>query len=258
MKKFILLFVLMGLLFIVEVKGFQWIPGREGEELLFFPSGRFVNGISSGFENILADFIWIEAGVYYGGHRMTDRRYPYLYHILDVLTDLDPYFISAYTLGAALLSDDVERTDLSMDLLNKGIYNNPTSWEIPFIKGFIHYIYTKDYHEASRWFLLASKKEDAPDMVFKFATWTMVSGKGVEVALRLWLSIYYSSKSLLMKEKAIKGLTKILRMQALRFEEDRGYFPHSLSELKKLGYIPFIPYLDVGRFVLIENEIRIE
>ncbi len=258
MKKLTLIIILIVLLAIVELKGFKWIPRREGEELLFFPSGRFVGGIASGFENLFADFIWIETGVYFGEHRMSDRKYPYLYHILDVLTDLDPKFLPAYTIGSILLSDDVKRIDLSMELLNKGMFKNPDSWQVPFVKGFIYYLYTKDYHEASKWFLISSMKEDAPDMVFKFATWTMSVGDGIDVALKLWLRFYYFSKSQLMKERSIKGIAKVLADQAFRFKVDRGYYPRSLSELEEAGYIPFIPRIDIGRFALRENKIIIE
>ncbi|MCK4571610.1 hypothetical protein KAT89_01640 [candidate division WOR-3 bacterium] len=258
MKRVLLLIVLIGLLVIVEITCFEWIPRREGEELLFFPSGKFLQGITLGFDNLIADFIWIEAGVYFGGHRMTDRKYPYLYHILDVLTDLDSRFLPAYTIGSILLSDDVKRIDLSMKLLNKGMLKNPDSWEIPFLKGFIHYLFTKNYREASKWFLISSMKENAPDMTFKFATWTLIAGEGVDVALKLWLRFYNISKSALMKEKAIKGISKVLSDQAFRFKEDRGYSPRSLWEMVEENYIPFIPRIDIGEFVLKEDKIIIE
>lgn len=258
MKKSLLLIPLIILLVIVEAKCFEWIPEGKGEELLFFPKGPFVGIISSGFENLFADFIWIEAGVYFGGHRMADRKYPYLYHILNVQTDLDPRFIPAYTLGGVLLADDAKRTDYSMKLLNKGMFNNPNRWEIPFVKGFIHYIYTKDYREASKWFLISSMKKDAPDMTLKFAVWTLASGEGVDVALKLWLRLYNISKSHLLKEKAIKALTKVLQDQVLHFKEDKGHYPRSLSELIETDYISFIPRLDIGKFVLKENQISIE
>ncbi len=258
MKRLILLVILIGLLVVVEIEFFEWIPRREGEEFLFFPSGKFVGGIASGFESLFADFIWIESGVYFGEHRITDREYPFLYHILNVLTDLDPRFLPAYTIGGILISDDVKRVDLSIKLLNKGMFNNPNRWEVPFVKGFIYYLYTKDYREASKWFLISSMKEDAPDMALKFAAWTLASGESVDVALKLWLRLYNISKSQLMKEKTIKGLATILRNQVLKFKEDRGYYPHSLSEMVEADYIPFVPRLDIGKFTLKENKIIIE
>lgn len=258
MKRLIFIFILIFFLSITIRIGFKWIPVREGEELLFFPSGKFIHAISSGFDNLIADFIWIEAGVYFGEHRLSDRKYPYLYHIFNVLTDLDSKFLPAYTIGGILLCDDVKRVDLSMKLLNKGMFKNPDSWEIPFVKGFIHYLYTKDYIEASKWFLISSMKENAPDMTYKFATWTLLHGQGIEVAMNLWINFYYISKSDLMKEKAIKGMAKILYNQADRFKEEKGYFPSSLEEMVNNNFLPFIPRIDSLRFVLREKQIIIE
>lgn len=258
MRRVIFIFFLISLLAITVKVGFKWIPVREGEELLFFPSGKFIHVIASGFDNLFADFIWIEAVVYFGEHRLTDRKYPYLYHILNVLTDLDQKFLPAYTIGGILLCDDVKRLDLSMKLLDKGMFKNPESWEVPFVKGFIHYLYTKNYHEASKWFLISSMKENAPDMTYKFATWTLVSGQGIEIALNLWINFYYISKSELMKEKSIKGITKILLDQAYIFKIEKGYYPVSLDEMVKANYLPFIPQIDNRRFVLRENKIIIE
>lgn len=258
MKRFIFIFILIFSLAITVRVGFKWIPVREGEELLFFPSGKSIHAISSGFDNLVADFIWIEAGVYFGEHRLTDRKYPYLYHIFNVLTDLDSKFLPAYTIGGILLCDDVKRVDLSMKLLDKGMFGNPDSWEIPFVKGFIHYLYTKDYNEASKWFLISSMKENAPDMTYKFATWTLVYGQGIEVAMNLWINFYYISKNDIMKEKAVKGIAKILYNQANRFEEEKGYFPSSLEEMVNANFLPFIPRIDNLRFMLKEKQIIIE
>ncbi|MEA1913448.1 MAG: hypothetical protein U9N06_06435 [candidate division WOR-3 bacterium] len=258
MKRSAVLIILIVLLVFVEIKGFKWIPGVKGEELLFFPSGKFVQGITSGFDNLFADFIWIETGVYYGKHRMSDRSYHHLYHILEVLTDLDSRFIPAYTLGSMLLSDDAKRIDLGIKLLDKGLYKNPTYWEIPFTKGFIYYLYTKDYKEASKWFLISSYKEDSPEIALKFATWTLSLGKGVEVTLRLYLQFYNMSASKIFREKAIKGIMKVLRDQAMKFQRDKGYYPKSLSDMVERGYLPFIPKIDAGQFKIEEGKILYE
>jgi len=61
-----------------------------------------------------------------------------------------------------------------------------------------------------------------------------------------------------MKERSIKGISKVLADQAFRFKVDRGYYPRSLSEMEEAGYIPFIPRIDIGRFALRENKIIIE
>src|SRR3972149_10777571 len=134
------------------------------EELQYFPSGDFVQGKVGGFDMLFADWVWLRAIQYYGQHRLTDAKFTYLGHILDVLTTLDPRFIHAYTFGALLLTHDSAEPEKALQLLKKGNEKNPDRWEIPFTEGFIQYVFLKDYREAVRAFRLASSLPESPDM----------------------------------------------------------------------------------------------
>jgi hypothetical protein len=252
MKRIALILILIVLLALIETKGFKWLPKQQREELLYFPSNRFVKAVTAGSDLILADFLWIETGSYFGKHRRSDKLYPYLYHMLDIITDLDPKFIPPYTLGTILLATDARESDLALKFLDKGMRDNPELWQIPFTKGFIYYIHNKNLKEASKWFLLASYKKDAPEMVQKFATWTLYRSKGVELTLRLYLRLYEVSSSEIFIEKAIKGMAMILSDQYKQFYMDKGFYAGSLFDLYKYGYLPFIPQIPGGRFK-IEN-----
>jgi len=252
MKRLLLALVLILLLAVTEKKGFKWIPQQKREELLYFPSNEFVKATAGGFDLLVADFLWIETGSYFGKHRYTDRKYPYLYHMLDIITDLDPKFISVYTLGTILLTTDAGKSDLAIKLLRKGMRDNPNLWQIPFTIGFIYYIHNKSPGEAYKWFLIASYKKNAPEMVQKFATWTLYKAKGAELTLRLYLRLYAISSSEIFREKAIKGIEKVLSDQYKKFHEDRGYFAESLFDLYRHDYLPFIPQIPGGSFI-IEN-----
>jgi hypothetical protein len=255
MKKLLLVSVLIILLALTEKKGFKWIPKHEREELLYFPSNEFVKATTGGFDLLLADFLWIETGTYFGKHSYSDRSYPYLYHMLDIITDLDPKFIPVYTLGTILLTIEAHKSDLAQKLLDKGMRDNPELWHIPFTKGFIYYIHNRNPKEASKWFLIASYKEDAPEMVQKFAAWTLSKGKGVELTLRLYLRLYEISSSKIFTEKAIKGITKVLSDQYRLFHKDKGYYAGSFFDLYKAGYLPFLPQIPGGRFIIKNDEV---
>lgn len=255
MKKLLLALVLIILLALTEKKGFKWIPKQRREELLYFPSNEFVKATTGGFDILLADFLWIETGNYFGKHRRSDKSYPYLYHMLDIITDLDQKFIPVYTLGTILLTTDANESDLALKLLDKGMADNPEVWQIPFTKGFIYYVHNKDPEKASKWFLLASYKKDAPEIVQKFATWTLYKSKGVELTLRLYLRLYEISSSEIFIEKAINGITKVLSDQYKKFHKDKDYHAESLFDLYKAGYLPFIPQIDGGRFIIKDGEV---
>jgi hypothetical protein len=255
MKKSILLLVLISLLALTEIRGFKWAPKEQREELLYFPSNEFVKAVTGGFDLLLADFLWIETGLYFGKHRLGDKTYPYLGHMVNIITDLDPKFIPAYTFGAMLLTDDANKIELALRLLDKGIANNPELWQIPFTKGFILYLYSKNNLEASKWFLLASYRENAPEIALKFATWTLMKEKGVETTLYLYLRLYETSSSPIFKEKAIEGIIKTLSSQYRNFYKDKNYYAPSLSALYKAGYLPFIPEIPGGVFDINNGQI---
>ena len=40
------------------------------ETLLYLPSGRFLKPAALGFDELLADFLWVKAVTYFGGHLM--------------------------------------------------------------------------------------------------------------------------------------------------------------------------------------------
>jgi hypothetical protein len=252
MKRIALILILIVLLALIETKGFKWLPKQQREELLYFPSNRFVKAVTAGSDLILADFLWIETGSYFGKHRRSDKLYPYLYHMLDIITDLDPKFIPPYTLGTILLATDARESELALKFLDKGMRDNPELWQIPFTKGFIYYVHNKNPEKASKWFLLASFKKDAPEIVQKFATWTLYRSKGVELTLQLYLRLYEMSSSEIFIEKAIKGMAMILSDQYKQFYMDKGFYAGSLFDLYKYGYLPFIPQIPGGRFK-IEN-----
>jgi len=252
MKRLLLALILILLLALTEKKGFKWIPQQKREELLYFPSNEFVKATTGGFNLLLADFLWIETGSYFGKHRQSDRRYPYLYHMLDIITDLDPKFIQVYTLGTILLTTDARKSDLAIKLLHKGMRDNPDLWHIPFTMGFIYYVHDKNPEKAYKWFLIASYKENAPEMVQKFATWTLYKAKGVELTIRLYLRLYEISSSGIFREKAINGIEKVLSDQYQKFNIDKGYYPQSLFTLYRYDYLPFIPQIPGSTFI-IEN-----
>jgi len=255
MKRLFLAIILIVLLALTEIKGFRWIPKQQREELLYFPSNKFIKATTAGFDLLFADFLWIETGTYFGKHRRSDKSYPYLYHMLDIITDLDPRFIPPYTLGTILLTTEAKKSDLALKFLDKGMKDNPELWQIPFTKGFIYYIHNKNPSEASKWFLIASYKKNAPEMAGKFATWTLVHGKGVEVTLLLYLRLYDTSSSEIFKEKAIKGISKTLSDQYKQFHMDKGFYVKSLFALYKNGYLPFIPKIPGGIFRIENGEV---
>ena len=216
------------------------------EELLYFPSGIFVRESVVGYRNLVADAIWLEFIQYYGEHRLTDKKFRYLGHILDVLTDLDPKFVSAYTYGALLLVTDVQDSTRGMALLEKGMNNVPQAWEIPFTAGFLNYIFLRKYDLAGKYFAKAATLPDAPPSCFRFAGYVAQKMKEEDMALMILEEVLEKSKNKdeqdVLKYYIMKVHLKLLNEAFKTYRERTGKLPgRGLQELIRSGLVPALP-----------------
>jgi len=182
---------------------------RPTEELMYFPSGTFVRQSAMGQESALADIAWLRAIQYYGHHRLTDRRYDMIGHVFDVITTLDPQFVQAYVFGAVVLSQDAGKTKEALDLLRKGMRNNPEDWFLAFETGFVYYMVLHDYRSAARYFTLSSRLPDSPEFTSRFAAFVEEKAGRPETALELWKQVAAASKNKYIKEIAEEKAKKL-------------------------------------------------
>lgn len=219
------------------------------EELMYFPSGRFVKQAVLGYDHLAADLVWLRAVQYFGQHRMTDLKFEYLGHILDILTTLDPQFIHAYTFGALLLTHAAKEPDRAMELLQKGMRENPSDWRLPYITGFIHYVFLRDLRKAGEYFLKASRLPRASEKCLRFASFVYERAGEREVALRLWTELYNSTQNEIEKETALRYIKKLIMQGHIEsmekaIEEYRrvqGTHPSTLEQLVTGGFLKEIP-----------------
>ena len=222
-------------------------PNREKfEELLYFPSGVFVRESVVGYRNLAADAIWLEFIQYYGEHRLTDQKYRYLGHILDVLTDLDPRFVSAYTYGALLLVTDVQDSTRAMTLLEKGMKQVPQAWEVPFWAGFLNYIFFKKYDRAENFFAKAATLPNAPPSCFRFAGYVAQKMNEEDVSLAILEDVLAKSQNKdernVIMYYIMKLHLRVLNKAAKAYQEKIGKPPdRGLQELIRSGFISSLP-----------------
>lgn len=235
-------------------------------ELMYFPSGFALRTLSVGYHTPLADVVWLRFIQYYGEHRLTDARFDLMYHILDILTTLDPKFLYSYTLGALMLTHDARRPDQAEALLKKGMYSNPDEWRIPFTYGFINYIFLKEYRVAQAYFRVASTKPNAPDMPKRwYAFITYLKLGDLRASLALWTDLYNNSKNPEEKEIAliyIKNIKMKIDIDLLNekieaFTAQFGHPPVTIRELITSGYVEQLPEEPHGeRYYIREGKAR--
>jgi tetratricopeptide (TPR) repeat protein len=225
-------------------------------DLLYFSSPPAVKALALGYDGLLADIYWMRAIQYYGRRDEAQRRqipYKNLAALLDIVTTLDPGMIDVYRTGSVFLAEPepvgAGQPQKALELLDKGIAAHPRDWRLPFDKGFVHFWYTRDYREAGRAWLQASRIEGAPDWLAALAARGLSQGGAIEVARELWRRQLESAGRADLKENARNHLASIqvdedlwtLEYLVEKYAALRGALPRSLAALVAAGWIRTVP-----------------
>ena len=166
------------------------------------PNKDIVHITSIGFKNLMADIYWLRAIQYIWGNAIEAEYKKYLFAILDLITELNPYFESPYIVGQLLLPDYNSRYEklsgqdqstyikqgeqlglkwienfCNPEILDKifrednlGVIwkddtlKNPCkTYSIPYYLAYIYFFYLNDPLNASKYYKVASANENAPE-----------------------------------------------------------------------------------------------
>lgn len=205
----------------------RW-PRRNIEQLLYMPSGRHTKALTLGFSNLAADVLWIRAIGYFGGHALTDHDYPWLYHMLDQITTLDPSFRYPYLFGGITLAVERESGEESIALLKKGMAQYPGDWRFPFYIGFSSFYLLHDAERAAVFMRHAASLPAAPDFVPRLAASLMVESGRTAAAITFLEALAEGARDQTARDN-IRA-----KIEALR----AGHAPESLREFLSGGKAP--------------------
>jgi tetratricopeptide (TPR) repeat protein len=210
--------------------GFQRVfearyPSRSIENLLYLPTGENLKVMSLGFRSLLADALWVKAIGYFGGHNLTDREYPWLHHILDTVTTLDPLFRHPYLFGGIVLGVEGGDPAKSIQLLRKGMAYYPGDWRLPFYIGFNYFYFFKDPEAAAAYLKVAATLPAHPEYLPRLAASLLTKAGHLEAAIAFLETIAENTRD----ERVRQGLYE--KIEKLR----RGEIPESLEGLISTG-----------------------
>ncbi len=165
----------------------------------YLPTKEVAINSSFWFKNLKADIYWLETIQYIWSNALSSEYKKYLFSIIDLVTELNPYFEHPYSIGQLLLPSYNERyEDLSKNEQNKNTdqaitlwlkwiknfcdsekieliknennlqkiwteekYKNPCSeFKIPYYLAYIYYQYKKDPATAAIYYKVTSAIED--------------------------------------------------------------------------------------------------
>jgi hypothetical protein len=223
------------------------------EELLL-RSGSAVRQMSLGYNSLLADIYWTRAVQYYGSRAgVGGAKFDLLWPLLDIATTLDSKLTIAYRFGAIFLSEPppagAGRPDLAIELVKRGIAENPDNYYLSGDLGFLYYWRMKDYPQASAAYLEGSKIPNAPSWLKMMAARIAEKGGSLETSRMLWSQVYESSQDKIVREKAMETLRGLQAQEdeahldglAQVFKNRFGHFPASASDLHNAGLLRDVP-----------------
>jgi len=251
--------VLLVTLFAGSVAARQRVESLQGsqatlEEILYLPSGKTVTKLSLGYSSLLADVYWTRAVQYFGAqHIRGSERYDLLAPLLNITTDLDPNLIVAYETGSIFLSqkppDGAGQPDKAVELVEKGIRENPSYWRLYFTLGFIHYVDRHDPKAAEQAFLKGSEVPGALSWMKVMAARMAEHAQESTTAAYLWKAIYDSAADKALKDTAEKHLVSLrveaeldeLERRTKAYYDRRGAYPEEWPDLINAGLLRGVP-----------------
>jgi hypothetical protein len=182
---------------------------------LYLPSGKFVRQASLGYRELAGDMVWFQAVQYFGGYAKSEHDLAYFSGLIDIVNELDPYFVFPYIFGAVVLAQDLNDMDRGVRVLKRGMERNPQNWELPFQIGFLYYTVERDRAMAAHYFDLASRLPGGEQRAARFAAFVYSRAGHLETSIRMWEEIERDADQPYMREMATRYLKKLRQQAAL-------------------------------------------
>jgi hypothetical protein len=131
--------------------------------MAYLPESEKIRPWLLGFHSAFADYLWIRTTIYFGGHLMGDREFPWLIHMVDIITRLNPRFYPAYEFGGLMFSKICNNPEAAKIVLQRGISANiEKKWKLCFFLGMLYYERYFDCQNAAVYIAIAAQLPGAP------------------------------------------------------------------------------------------------
>jgi hypothetical protein len=191
---------------------------------VYIPSGNFLKPFTFGFNQVIADYFWIKTVGYFGEHLMSDRNYPWLYHILDLVTTLDPQFIWPYYFGGITLSLEAHQVEKSNLILKKAIHYHPDHWQFLFFLGFNYWYYDNNLLKAATYLKRAAMQPGAPRYLKTFPARLYNEAGQKDAAIQFLLEMRKNIQDIHMRGEIDKRIEEILKGKMRKFIKPKTRF----------------------------------
>jgi hypothetical protein len=224
------------------------------QRFMYLPHGQYLRVAALGYEQVLADLLWIQAIQAMGERKVSEEAGHWIYRALEVITDLDPTFVHVYEAGGIALVTLVTHIDESNRILEKGMRYNPAVWRLPFYLGFNYYFEFHDDQKAADYIARASRLPGAPAYLAPLAARLYVSARDPQDAIDFLAQMYAQTtdeniKGVLeqrLKEVVVERDLQLLEETISRYRTLYRRAPERLEDLVEPGLLRELPHEPFG------------
>lgn len=224
-------------------------PEVRAEELSYLPKGQYLKIAALGYDQIVADLLWIKAVQHFGTRKQDVAGYRWAYHAVDVVTDLDPTFVFAYQASGTVLGVWAGMMHESISILTKGMRHNPDVWQLPFVVGYDYFYELCDPINGAKYFKIASRLPGAPAYLPALAARLDVVGGDPDAALEFLERFRQQVRDERLREVLAHRIREVVAERDIRVLEGAvqryttqyGARPTNLNQLVSRGIIRQIP-----------------
>ena len=196
---------------------------------------KFSRILALGNQGLLSDFLFLKTATFVGGRSgsgqlLNEEDWNFVIQSLDVVTDLDPYFVDPYMLAEGLLAWDAGKPSEANQLLIKGMKYRTFDWRLPFFVGFNNFYFLKDYETASGFIMTASRLPGSPAYLATLGARLAYYGGKSKTALLFLKEMLADTGDAMMKKRLQMRLQALERAvlieEALnKFKKEEGRMP---------------------------------
>ncbi|MBK8482609.1 MAG: hypothetical protein IPL40_15835 [Proteobacteria bacterium] len=246
------LITLLPLLGVVELalerhqRATRSVPG----EAYLLPPAPVLRALAFGYDEVVADLLWVRTIAYFADHAFSDGELAYLERYLDSILTLDPHFKAIYRFGSAMMmsrgshqtNEDVFH---AIHLLERAHRLYPNEYRFPLhIGAYISELRPATPQQRARWRRLGADWVRRAALIGTELAWlpnlaaSVYSEQGErELAIHHLRELYVVTQDTATKQQIASKLRQLLGRQAVDFahEADRALAAQRASPLAFLS-----------------------
>jgi hypothetical protein len=220
--------------------------------VMYLPNEKLLTHFTAGMSSVIADLLWLRCIQYTAAEAKGDRQFTWLKQMVETVTRLDPYFVDVYRFGSMFLASLKADDNGGLELLQRGIVQNPQSWQLPYEAAMMYLLNRRDQPGsetmAATYLAMSVATGHAPAGVTQLAARLQGEHNLVEIEAQMWTDMLRSDDKMLremavrkLEELKIKQACAILDQRIAQFTQTTGQAPKALEDLIPAGLLRALP-----------------